>query len=161
MKTENPYFVILITLSAPDTRGALYIALKVEHFSKKVCFSKKCQKGRFGALFAFWSQGDIRNEKSTRFFIWVQHIMPSKRPSGLLSWLQPKKTLASWDEPRKHEKTHFLSKKWIFQKKVLGEKKWSSKSGWNILTNPIFWAETFFQRPLAYQEARFFWVQPR
>ena len=27
-------------------------------------------------------------------------------------------------------------------------KKWSSKSGWNILTKPHFWIWNFFQRPL-------------
>ena len=33
-------------------------------------------------------------------------------------------------------------------KKVEILKKWSSKSGWNILTKAHFWAETFFQMPL-------------
>ena len=54
MKPENPYFAILILLSAPDTTGALYITMKVEKFSKKM-FKRKLNRddkmeGRKAAL---------------------------------------------------------------------------------------------------------------
>ena len=52
-KAENPYFSIPISFSAPHIRGALYLGMKVGNFHEKMNFSEKCQRGRFGALFAF------------------------------------------------------------------------------------------------------------
>ena len=54
----------------PKLEGALFRKLKLDFFLKKVHFHEKWQKGRFRALFKFWSLGDAKNRKSAPFLIW-------------------------------------------------------------------------------------------
>ena len=88
--------------------------MKDGDFYLKISFSKKCQNGRFEALFTFWSQDDIRNLKKAPLFLSRSTISCPKSvpPLFYLVWCTKPFTFLRWNHVQQRKHRLFIGPYW-------------------------------------------------